>query len=234
MRQRAFGDADAVSFGDYHVAKDIGWALTGTAFDDDELREFLEPYRPHRGRVQAHVRPRRPPPAAARAADGAADPPAELSVVPLAVCGMVSGVTVITDPGAELREMLGALPSYAVTHRLDQVRAVLRVEVVRGRERLATATARIADGDVVVLDDGSDPTPDVVLRAGSEVLAGIVRGELNSGLEYVRGTLDIEGDTGGGARGRRHDPAGRHARHPGRPPRPRSGRGRGRARRGEG
>ncbi len=53
VRQRAFGDADAVSFGDYHVAKDIGWALTGTAFDDDELREFLEPYRPHRGRVQA-------------------------------------------------------------------------------------------------------------------------------------------------------------------------------------
>jgi 3-methyladenine DNA glycosylase/8-oxoguanine DNA glycosylase len=53
VRQRAFGDADAVSFGDYHVAKDIGWALTGNAFDDDELRDFLEPYRPHRGRVQA-------------------------------------------------------------------------------------------------------------------------------------------------------------------------------------
>jgi 3-methyladenine DNA glycosylase/8-oxoguanine DNA glycosylase len=46
------GDADAVSFGDYHVAKDIGWALTGAAFDDDELEEVLEPYRPHRGRVQ--------------------------------------------------------------------------------------------------------------------------------------------------------------------------------------
>jgi len=52
VRMRAMGDADAVSFGDYHVAKDIGWALTGTAFDDDELEEFLEPYRPHRGRVQ--------------------------------------------------------------------------------------------------------------------------------------------------------------------------------------
>lgn len=55
VRQRALGDADAVSFGDYHVAKDVGWALTGTAFDDDELREFLEPYRPHRYRVQALV-----------------------------------------------------------------------------------------------------------------------------------------------------------------------------------
>ena len=65
VRQRAHGDPDAVSFGDYHVAKDIGWALTGTPFDDDELAEFLEPWRPHRGRVQALVglaglhRPRR-------------------------------------------------------------------------------------------------------------------------------------------------------------------------------
>jgi 3-methyladenine DNA glycosylase/8-oxoguanine DNA glycosylase len=55
VRQRAFGDPDAVSFGDYHVAKDIGWALTGTAFDDEELEDFLEPYRPHRYRVQALV-----------------------------------------------------------------------------------------------------------------------------------------------------------------------------------
>ncbi|WP_432478546.1 DNA-3-methyladenine glycosylase family protein [Nocardioides sp. GXQ0305] len=52
VRQRAMGDPDAVSFGDYHVAKDIGWALTGAAFDDDELEQCLEPYRPHRGRVQ--------------------------------------------------------------------------------------------------------------------------------------------------------------------------------------
>ncbi|MEI5673985.1 MULTISPECIES: DNA-3-methyladenine glycosylase family protein [unclassified Nocardioides] len=51
--QRAHGDPDAVSFGDYHVARDIGWALTGEPFDDDQLEEFLEPYRPHRGRVQA-------------------------------------------------------------------------------------------------------------------------------------------------------------------------------------
>ena len=65
VRQRAHGDPDAVSFGDYHVAKDIGWALTGTPFDDEQLEEFLEPWRPHRGRVQTLVllaglhRPRR-------------------------------------------------------------------------------------------------------------------------------------------------------------------------------
>lgn len=55
VRQRAFGDPDAVSFGDYHVAKDVGWALTGTPFDDAELEAFLEPWRPQRGRVPALV-----------------------------------------------------------------------------------------------------------------------------------------------------------------------------------
>ena len=65
VRARALGDADAVSFGDYHVAKDVTWALTGVQGDDEALAELLEPYRPHRGRVVALVqmaglgRPRR-------------------------------------------------------------------------------------------------------------------------------------------------------------------------------
>jgi 3-methyladenine DNA glycosylase/8-oxoguanine DNA glycosylase len=67
VRQRTHGDADAVSFGDYHVAKDVGWALTGAPVDDAGLAVLLEPWRPHRGRVQALVamaglhRPRRGP-----------------------------------------------------------------------------------------------------------------------------------------------------------------------------
>ena len=52
VRHTALGDADAVSFGDYHVAKDIGWALTGSEVDDDGLAELLEPYAGHRYRVQ--------------------------------------------------------------------------------------------------------------------------------------------------------------------------------------
>jgi 3-methyladenine DNA glycosylase/8-oxoguanine DNA glycosylase len=53
VRQRAHGDPDAVSFGDYHVAKDMGWAVAGEPWDDEQLRAFLAPYRPHRGRVVA-------------------------------------------------------------------------------------------------------------------------------------------------------------------------------------
>ncbi len=65
VRQRSHGHADAVSFYDYHVAKNIGWALTGEAVDDDGLAVLLAPYRPHRARVQRLVegaglhRPRR-------------------------------------------------------------------------------------------------------------------------------------------------------------------------------
>jgi 3-methyladenine DNA glycosylase/8-oxoguanine DNA glycosylase len=55
IRARALGDADAVSFGDYHVAHDIGWALTGIELDDAGLADLLEPYRPHRLRVQRLV-----------------------------------------------------------------------------------------------------------------------------------------------------------------------------------
>jgi 3-methyladenine DNA glycosylase/8-oxoguanine DNA glycosylase len=66
-RQRAHGDPDAVSFGDFHVAKNVGWVLTGAEVDDDGLAELLEPYRPHRYRVQRLLelefgsRPRRGP-----------------------------------------------------------------------------------------------------------------------------------------------------------------------------
>ncbi len=67
VRHTALGDPDAVSFGDYHVAKNIGWALTGSAVDDDGLAELLEPYAGHRYRVQrllelaGAMRPRRGP-----------------------------------------------------------------------------------------------------------------------------------------------------------------------------
>jgi 3-methyladenine DNA glycosylase/8-oxoguanine DNA glycosylase len=65
--QRALGDADAVSFGDFHMSRDVGWALVGEPLDDDALREVLEPWRGHRYRVVRYVelagirRPRRAP-----------------------------------------------------------------------------------------------------------------------------------------------------------------------------
>jgi 3-methyladenine DNA glycosylase/8-oxoguanine DNA glycosylase len=67
VAQRAWGDPDAVSFGDFHIAKDVGWAVTGTPYDDEQLRAFLEPWRPQRNRAVVLIhglaggRPRRGP-----------------------------------------------------------------------------------------------------------------------------------------------------------------------------
>jgi 3-methyladenine DNA glycosylase/8-oxoguanine DNA glycosylase len=49
--QRAFGDADALSVGDFHLAKMVGWRLLGHEIDDPAMLELLEPLRPHRHRA---------------------------------------------------------------------------------------------------------------------------------------------------------------------------------------
>jgi 3-methyladenine DNA glycosylase/8-oxoguanine DNA glycosylase len=51
VAQRALGDADAVSVGDYHLSQFVGWALIGRPVDDDGMVELLERWRPHRYRV---------------------------------------------------------------------------------------------------------------------------------------------------------------------------------------
>jgi 3-methyladenine DNA glycosylase/8-oxoguanine DNA glycosylase len=49
--QRALGDADAVSVGDFHLSSLVGWALVGERVDDDAMLELLEPYAGHRYRA---------------------------------------------------------------------------------------------------------------------------------------------------------------------------------------
>ena len=51
IAQRALGDGDALSVGDYHLAGFVGWALIGRPLDDAGMVELLEPWRPHRYRV---------------------------------------------------------------------------------------------------------------------------------------------------------------------------------------
>jgi 3-methyladenine DNA glycosylase/8-oxoguanine DNA glycosylase len=55
VRSRALGDPDAVSFGDYHIAKNVTYALTGEVGDDEQMAELLEPWAGHRHRVQRLV-----------------------------------------------------------------------------------------------------------------------------------------------------------------------------------
>lgn len=49
--QRAHGDADAVSVGDFHIPGMVGWALAGRKVDDDGMLELLAPYAGHRHRA---------------------------------------------------------------------------------------------------------------------------------------------------------------------------------------
>src|SRR6185437_16629402 len=51
VRQRACGDADAVSVGDYNLPAAVGWALAGRVVDDAGLLDLLAPYAGHRHRA---------------------------------------------------------------------------------------------------------------------------------------------------------------------------------------
>ena len=51
IRQRAMGDADAVSVGDYHLPNAVGWTLARRKTDDAGMLELLAPYAGHRYRV---------------------------------------------------------------------------------------------------------------------------------------------------------------------------------------
>ena len=51
IRQRACGDPDAVSVGDYHLPAMVGWALAGRKVDDAGMLELLAPYAGHRYRA---------------------------------------------------------------------------------------------------------------------------------------------------------------------------------------
>lgn len=55
VAQRAWGDADAVSFGDFHIPAVVGWALLGRPVDDAGLMELLVPYQPQRQRAVRYV-----------------------------------------------------------------------------------------------------------------------------------------------------------------------------------
>ncbi|GAA4246555.1 DNA-3-methyladenine glycosylase [Dactylosporangium darangshiense] len=56
VTRAAYGDADAVSVGDYNIKNTVAFALTGAPRGTDEhMLELLAPFAPHRGRVCALI-----------------------------------------------------------------------------------------------------------------------------------------------------------------------------------
>ncbi|MGH3347115.1 MAG: SCP2 sterol-binding domain-containing protein [Nocardioides sp.] len=90
-----------------------------------------------------------------------------------------------------LSAILARVPEQAVPDRLAAVHGVVRFEATDPKGRVAdTVGLRIAQGAVIETDD----EPDVTIRCTADVMAGIVAGERNAGLEYLRGSLDLRGD----------------------------------------
>ena len=56
VAQRAWGDPDAVSVGDYHLPTLVGTALLGHPVDDAEMLRALEPYRGQRHRAVRYLK----------------------------------------------------------------------------------------------------------------------------------------------------------------------------------
>lgn len=55
VAQRAWGDPDAVSVGDFHIPGLVGWNLLGRPVDDAGMLELLAPYAPQRQRVVRYL-----------------------------------------------------------------------------------------------------------------------------------------------------------------------------------
>jgi 3-methyladenine DNA glycosylase/8-oxoguanine DNA glycosylase len=55
VAQRAWGDPDAVSFGDFHIPSVVGWALVGRPLDDAGMLAVLAPYAPQRQRAVRYI-----------------------------------------------------------------------------------------------------------------------------------------------------------------------------------
>jgi 3-methyladenine DNA glycosylase/8-oxoguanine DNA glycosylase len=55
VAQRAWGDPDAVSFGDFHIPAVVGTALLGRPLDDEGMQRALAPYAPQRQRAVRYV-----------------------------------------------------------------------------------------------------------------------------------------------------------------------------------
>lgn len=55
VAQRAWGDPDAVSVGDFHIPSTVGWALVGRELDDAGMLEVLACYAPQRQRAVRYI-----------------------------------------------------------------------------------------------------------------------------------------------------------------------------------
>ena len=96
---------------------------------------------------------------------------------------------------AAVEGILARLHEYALAERMAGLHGVVRFDLER-RGTLLERHGLAFDGGTLLLRPGIGETEpaDVVLRTSVLRFVRIVSGELNAGLEYLRGKLDIDGD----------------------------------------
>jgi putative sterol carrier protein len=96
---------------------------------------------------------------------------------------------------AAVEGILARLHEYAVPERLSGLRGVVRFDLVRRGTVLERHGLAFADGSMIPrIGIGAEEPVDVVLTTSLLRFVRLVSGERNAGLEYLAGTLDIDGD----------------------------------------
>jgi putative sterol carrier protein len=91
--------------------------------------------------------------------------------------------------------ILGRLHEYVVPERLAALRGTVRFDLVRHGAVLERHVLELGDGSMTLHRDApADAPADVVLTTSLLRFVRLVSGERNAGLEYLAGTLDIDGD----------------------------------------
>jgi len=91
--------------------------------------------------------------------------------------------------------ILGRLHEYAVPDRVAALRGVVRFDLVRRGTLLERHALALEEGSMTLHPHPPADAPvDVVLTTSLLRFVRLVSGERNAGLEYLAGTLDIEGD----------------------------------------
>ena len=91
--------------------------------------------------------------------------------------------------------ILSRLHEYAVPERLVLLHGVVRFDLQRRGRLLERHGLELRGGEILARPDiGADEPVDVVLTTNAVRFLRLVSGERNAGLEYLAGTLDIQGD----------------------------------------
>lgn len=91
--------------------------------------------------------------------------------------------------------ILARLDEFAVPEQLAKLHGVARFDLTAGGELRERHALRFADGGIDLLEDHPVDAPrDVAVRTSVLRFVRLVSGERNAALEFLGGTLDIEGD----------------------------------------